>query len=81
MKFKRILKRKVYPTWVSTTRTKGFKVYIFHMSSMNFYHFQIECDGDIVYISLTEGVKFSSFEECCLAAEEWIKNYIDKLQI
>jgi len=74
MKFKRILKRKVYPTWVSTTRVKGCKAYILYIPSMDFYHFQIECDGDVVYISLTENVKFNSFEKCCLAAEEWIKN-------
>ena len=76
MKFKRILKRKVYPTWVSTARVKGCKAYIFYIPSMDLYHFQIECDQDVVYISLVEDVKFNEFEICCTTAEEWIKNKV-----
>ena len=77
MKFKKILKRKVYPTWVSTSRNiKGYKVYIFYISDLGYYHYQIDCDKDVYYISLTEGVKFNDFDECCLAAENWIKNNV-----
>jgi len=75
MKFRRMLKRKFYPTWVSTTKLKGCKAQVFYMPSKNYYHFQIE-DGDIYYMSITEGVIFDSFEECCMAAEQWIKDKI-----
>jgi len=74
MKFKKILKRKVYPTWTSTTRIKGYKVYIFYMPDMGYYHFQIDFDSNIIYISLNNNVKFDNFEECCISAEKWIKN-------
>lgn len=74
MKFKRILKRKVYPTWVSIARwAKGCKAYIYYMPDTYYYHFQIDRDNDIIYISLNEDIKFNSFEGCCLAAEKWIK--------
>ena len=75
MKFKKILKRKVYPTWVSTSRNiKGYKIYIFYISDLGCYHYQIEHDNDIIYISLTNNIKFNSFDKCCLDAETWIKN-------
>ena len=75
MKFKRILKRKVYPTWVSITRwSKGYKAYIYYIPDIYYYHFQIDYNGDIIYVSLNDNVKFNSFEECCLAAEKWIKD-------
>ena len=77
MKFKRILKRKVYPTWVNTQRYKGCKVYILYMPDLDYYHFQIDCDNDVYYISLTENVKFDSFDECCKTAENWIKNNVN----
>jgi len=73
MKFKRMLKRKVYPTWVSTQRYKGCKAYVFYFPDLNYYHYQIDCDKDVYYISLTEVVKFNDFEDCCNAAEKWIK--------
>lgn len=76
MKFKQILKRKVYPTWVSTRRFKGCKVFIYYITSMDVYHFQIDRENDIIFISLAEGIKFNNFEECCEAAEQWIKNKI-----
>jgi len=74
MKFKRILKRKVYPTWVSITRwSKGYKAYIYYIPDIYYYHFQIDHDNNIIYASLNDNIKFNSFEECCLAAEKWIK--------
>jgi len=73
MKFKKILKRKVYPTWHSIRWTKGYKAYIYYMPDKYYYHFQIDYDNNIIYVSLSENIKFSSFEECCLAAEKWIK--------
>ena len=77
MKFKRILKRKVYPTWVSITRwSKGYKAYIYYIPDIYYYHFQIDYNGDIIYVSLSDNVKFNSFEECCLAAEKWIKGLV-----
>jgi hypothetical protein len=72
MKFKQILKRKVYPTWVSTRRIKGCKVFIYYMPREDFYHFQIDKESDIIFISLAEGIKFKTFDECCSAAEKWI---------
>ena len=76
MKFKKILKRKVYPTWTNTQRIKGYKVYVFYMPDIGCYHFQIDYDSNIIYISLNDNIKFNSFEDCCLAAEQWIKKSI-----
>jgi len=72
MKFKRILKRKVYPTWVSTTKAKKCKVYILYIPSIDCYHYQIICDNGNTYNSLDDNNKFDNFKECCLAAEKFI---------
>lgn len=73
LKFKRVLKRKVYPTWVSQ-RVKGYKVYIFQVPRFEpYYHFQIVSDEDLHYSSLAEGFKYETFDEVCLEAENWIK--------
>ena len=74
MKFKRVLKRKVYPTWHSIRWAKGYKAYIFYMPDTYYYHFQIDHDNNIIYISLNDGIIFNNFNECRLAAEKWIKN-------
>jgi len=76
MKYRRMLKRKVYPTWVGTTRLKGCKICIFYLPDLRYYHYQIDCKDDVYYISLTYGIKFYNFEECCQAAENWIKNNV-----
>jgi len=74
MKFKRILKRKVYPTWTSITRVKGYKAYIYYIPDCCYYHFQIDHDNNIVYMSLTEDIKFNNYDDCCLAVDKWIKS-------
>jgi len=43
------------------------------MPDTYYYHFQIDYNGDIVYMSLNDDIKFNSFGECCLVAEKWIK--------
>ena len=73
MKFKRILKRNVYPTWTSSRCIKGYKVYIYYIPDIRCYHFQIDRNGDIVYISLNDNIRFDNFGECCLVAEKWVK--------
>jgi hypothetical protein len=74
MTYKRMLKYKVYPTWVSTRRLKGCKVYIhLVLKGISFYHYQIVCDNDIKYASLVDNIKFDTFEECCAEAEKWIR--------
>jgi len=40
---------------------------------MNYYHFHIDYNGVIIYMSLNDDIKFNSFEECRLVAEEWIR--------
>ena len=73
MNFKQILKRKLYPTWVSTTKYHGCNVYILQMPNVWYFHFQVICDDDqVYYCSLDEGIKFNDFQECCKASEEWI---------
>jgi len=46
------------------------------MPDKYYYHFQIDRDNNIIYISLNNNIKFNSFEECCLTAEKWIKNLV-----
>jgi len=43
------------------------------MPDTYYYHFQIDHDNNIIYVSLSDNVKFNSFEGCCMAAEKWIK--------
>jgi hypothetical protein len=69
--FKQILKRKLYPTWVSI-KYKGCKAYVMQIPNTNTYHYQIICDDNQLYCSLDEDVKFDSFEDCCEAAEKWL---------
>ena len=72
MKFKKILKRKFYPTWVSTTKVKGYKVYILYIPCIKYYHYQVINDNGNTFNSLDNNIKFDDFKECCLAAEKHI---------
>jgi hypothetical protein len=73
MKFKRIIKRKVYPTWVSTKRLNGCLAYVFQVPREKpYYHFQIVCENDVKYASLVDDIKFEKFEDVCEQAEKWI---------
>lgn len=74
IKFKKLKKRKFYPTWVSIKRCKGCKIFIMQMPDTKKYHFQIICDNCMIcHASLDDGVYFDSFEECKLAVEKWMK--------
>jgi len=44
------------------------------MPDKYYYHFHIILNNDIIYVSLSDNVKFNSFEGCCLAAEKWVKS-------
>ena len=76
MRYKKMLKRKVYPTWISITKIKDCKVQILYIPSGDYYHFQIDYNSDVIYISLAENIKFDSFDECRDAAEDWIRNNV-----
>ena len=73
MKFKKILKRKIYPAWVTIRRHKGCKVYIMQMNGL--YHFQVFCDDKDAY---SDKIQYLEFDDCCLAAKEWVNNKILK---
>ena len=72
MKFKRILKRKFYPTWVSTTKVKKYKVYILYIPCIKCYHYRIFHNNGNTFNSLDDDIKFNNFEACCMAAENYI---------
>jgi len=76
LKFKKILKRKIYPTWVSTTRHKGCRIYILYIPKEKWYHFRVLCDSGnrYTYNSLDENIKFNSFKDCCRAVERFMGN-------
>lgn len=76
MKFKRIQKRKNYPTWVSVNKLRECKIYILYVPSEKYYHFQIICDIDLEYCSLNNGNTFNDFKECCRSAELWVRSHI-----
>lgn len=72
MEYKKVLKRKLYPTWISSTKIRGYKIHIFQMPIMEYYHYQIVFDNYIFYCSLDNGLKFDGFKECCESAEQYI---------
>ena len=55
-------------------------MYIFYIPDISCYHFHIDYNGIIIYMSLSENIKFNSFEECCLVAEEWVRKFKYKLK-
>lgn len=74
LRFKRMLKRKVYPTWVSQ-RVGNCKVYIFEVPTENsYFHFQVVCYDDIQYASLAHNEKFNCFNDACQRAAQWLYN-------
>lgn len=73
MKFKRVIKRRTYPTWVSAGRYKGCKISVMQIPGVDKYHFQIVSDNDIAYMCLSDSIQFDCFDECCMAAMVWIE--------
>jgi hypothetical protein len=72
MKYRKILKRKTYPTWVSAWKLKGCKIYVLKVIDPGYYHYQIVCEDKTIYCSLDDGIKFDNFKRCCSDAESWI---------
>lgn len=80
MKYRRMLKRKIYATWVSLGRLRGCKIYIKRTLNGEYYFYQIVCENGAKYSSLESkdetSIRYTDFEECCKTAETWIKeNY------
>lgn len=80
MNFRKMLRRQVYPTWISTTRLRGCKAYVKQTPNREYYFFEIVCYKDIQYTSLQDldpdKIRFISFEDACYAAEQWIRDNV-----
>lgn len=80
MPYKKMLKRKVYPTWIRTKKLNGCKVYIKQTPNEEFYFFEVVCDQIKHYSSLQSHdeskIRFIDFDTAVIEAEAWIKENI-----
>lgn len=74
MKFKKMLKRKMYSTWIAHDKIKDCTIYIFKIPKEKEYHFQVVCHNGMQYASLDDTKPFKSFNEACEIAIECLKN-------
>ncbi len=87
MKFTKIKKRKIYHTWINKNRRTGLLSTIYGNPNGG-YHFVVSCfkkrcglmictkencDTQVFYNSLDEGLIYNTFEECRDAVIRWHK--------
>lgn len=75
MIFKRIKKRKLYPTWVYNDIQNHIEYYIYliYKNNNEIYHFTVYSDF-LKYSSLVCCITYNTFDECKVAVQNFRKN-------